>query len=104
MSIEALVDLIKTDQEFQDQIKSAADIPSVISIADSVGITVSEAEIVKLFASTSQDLTDEQLEAVAGGSWTGNSGADYASSAAVGGAASAGATFGIALSMGIVIK
>lgn len=73
--LKALLDKIKTDISLKEKLKSAAD--AVVAIAKEAGFVVSVEEI-KAAQALPQELSDEELEGVAGG---GMYGCDYAANA-----------------------
>ena len=96
--------LLSDDSSFLEQVNAAQTIPDLIAIAGQRGIILTPDEVIKMLSSSVNELSDVQLEAIAGGSWTGNSGGDIASGAAVGGVAGAGIGTGIAVGLGFAIK
>ena len=75
--LKALLDKIKTDISLKEKLKSAADADAVVAIAKEAGFVVSVEEI-KAAQALPQELSDEELEGVAGG---GMYGCDYAANA-----------------------
>ncbi|QBE69388.1 hypothetical protein SynWH8101_1806 [Synechococcus sp. WH 8101] len=66
MSEELLKDFleaVKADAGLQEKLKAAADADAVVAIAKSAGFVISAEELQK----TQSDLSDEELEGVAGG-------------------------------------
>ena len=64
--LKAFLDKVKADTSLQEELKGAADVDAVIDIAKEAGFTVSGDEI-KAAQSAPQELSDEELEGVAGG-------------------------------------
>ena len=67
----ALLAKIKEDAGLQEKLKGAADIDAVIALAKEAGFDVSKADWLKYQAKQTIELSDEELEGVAGGYfWT----------------------------------
>ena len=64
--LKAFIEKVKGDTSLQEKLKGAADVDAVIAIAKSAGFVVSADEI-KTAQSATQELSDEELEGVAGG-------------------------------------
>ncbi len=64
--LKAFLEKVKGDTSLQEKLKGAADVDAVIAIAKSAGFVVSADEI-KTAQSATQELSDEELEGVAGG-------------------------------------
>ena len=64
--LKAFLEKVKTDTSLQEKIKAAADADAVVTIAKEAGFVVSADEI-KTAQSAPQELSDEELEGVAGG-------------------------------------
>ena len=71
--LKAFLDKVKVDPRLQEELKGAADAEAVVVIAKAAGFVVSADEI-KSAQSASQELSDEDLEGVAGGALTGFAG------------------------------
>ena len=63
----ALLARIKEDSGLQEKLKSAADIDAFLAIAKEAGFDVSKADWLKYQAQQTLDLSNEELEGVAGG-------------------------------------
>ena len=63
----ALLAKLKDDAELQEKLKGAADIDAAVVIARGAGFDVSKADWLKYQANQTQELSDEELESVAGG-------------------------------------
>ena len=63
----ALLAKIKEDAGLQEKLKGAADIDAVIALAKEAGFDVSKADWLKYQAKQTIELSDEELEGVAGG-------------------------------------
>lgn len=96
--------LLSDDSSFLEQVNSAQTVSDLIAIAGQRGIILTPDEVIKMASSSVDELSDTQLEAIAGGSWTGSTGGDYASGSAVGTVAGAGIGTGIAVGLGFAIK
>ena len=66
--LSALLSKIKQDKTLQERLKGAADIDAALSIAKEAGFDVSKADWLRRQAQKSLELSDEELEAVSGGS------------------------------------
>ncbi len=64
--LKAFMEKVKADTSLHEKLKGAADVDAVIAIAKSAGFVVSADEI-KTAQSATQELSDEELEGVAGG-------------------------------------
>ena len=86
----ALIEAVKADSILLEKLNSATDADSVVVIAKEAGFEITAAEVEarleKLFEDSEEDLTAEQLEAVAGGAFFCMTGALVAGGAAAGGA------------------
>ena len=103
MSVEAFAEFINSNSDTAAKVAACSTFDEVSAIAAANGFTVSGAELTKHAAKATSELSDDQLEAVAGGSWTESpSGDATATTAAVGSAAtatSAGVSATVALSI-----
>jgi predicted ribosomally synthesized peptide with nif11-like leader len=66
----ALLARLKEDAGLQEKLKGAADLDAAVAIAKEAGFDVSKADWVKLQAQQTLSLSDEELEAVSGGTAT----------------------------------
>ena len=66
--LKAFIAKAKEDQSIQEKLKAAADVDAVITIAKAAGFVVSADEI----KTAPQELSDAELEEVAGGTFEGN--------------------------------
>jgi predicted ribosomally synthesized peptide with nif11-like leader len=64
----ALLAKIKEDAGLQEKLKGAADIDAAIALVKEAGFDVSKADWLKYQAKQTVELSDEELEGVAGGS------------------------------------
>ena len=74
MSEEQLADLLaklKDDEGLQEKLKGASDLDAVLVIAKDAGFDVSKADWLRYQAKQTIELSDEELEGVAGGTWPG---------------------------------
>ena len=63
----ALLAKLKEDAGLQEKLKGAADLDAVLAIAKEAGFDVSKAEWLRYQAKQTIELSDEELEGVAGG-------------------------------------
>ena len=66
--LKAFLEKVKADTSLQERLKAAADNDAVVSIAKEAGFSISTDEFTK---AQSTELSDEELEGVAGGCWGG---------------------------------
>jgi predicted ribosomally synthesized peptide with nif11-like leader len=64
----ALLAKLKDDAGLQEKLKGAADLDAVLAIATEAGFDVSKADWLRYQANQTLELSDEELEKVAGGS------------------------------------
>ena len=65
----ALLAKLKDDAGLQEKLKDAADLDSAVAIAKDAGFDISKAAWLRYQAQQTIELSDEELEAVAGGGW-----------------------------------
>ncbi len=65
--LSALFAKLKNDEGFLEKLKSAADLDAAVALANEAGFDVSKADWLKYQAKQTLELSDEQLEGVAGG-------------------------------------
>ena len=65
----ALLAKLKDDAGLQEKLKGAADLDAALAIAKEAGFDVSKAAWLRYQASETLELSDEELEGVAGGNW-----------------------------------
>jgi predicted ribosomally synthesized peptide with nif11-like leader len=65
--IAALLAKIKDDAGLQEKLKGAADLDAAVALAKEAGFDVSKADWLKYQAKQTIELSDEELEGVAGG-------------------------------------
>ena len=69
--LSAFLAALKADAGLQEKLKGASDLDAALAIAKEAGFDVSKADWVKYQAKQTLELSDEQLEEVAGGTITG---------------------------------
>ena len=69
MSVEAFTKFLDANPEVAKKVAACQNYNEVAEIAKANGINVSGAELTKFVAEQTAELSDEDLEAVAGGSW-----------------------------------
>ena len=74
MSIEAFIKFLDANPEVAKKVAACQNYNEVADIAKANGINVSGAELTKYVAEQTAELSDADLEAVAGGAWTPNDG------------------------------
>ena len=74
MSVDAFTQFLDSNPEVAKQVAACQNYNEVAEIAKANGINVSGAELTKYAAEQTAELSDEALEAVAGGQWTQPSG------------------------------
>jgi len=65
----ALLAKLKDDAGLQEKFKGAADLDTLLAIAKDAGFEISKAAWLKHQANQTFELSDEELEGVAGGNW-----------------------------------
>ena len=68
--LSALIAKLKDDAGLQEKLKGAADLDAVLAIAKEAGFDIRKADWVRYQANQTLELSDEELEGVAGG-WGG---------------------------------
>jgi predicted ribosomally synthesized peptide with nif11-like leader len=63
----ALLAKLKVDKGLQEKLKGAADLDAVLAIAKEVGFDISKADWLRYQANQTLELSDEELEGIAGG-------------------------------------
>ena len=63
----ALLAKLKDDEGLQEKLKGAADLDAVLAIAKDAGFDISKADWLRYQAQQTIELSDEELEGVAGG-------------------------------------
>ena len=85
MSIEAFTKFLDANPEVAKKVAACQNYNEVAEIAKANGINVSGAELTKYVAEQTTELSDADLEAVAGGSWTGSSSGEPETTAVING-------------------
>jgi len=67
--LSALLAKLKDDAGLQEKFKGAADLDALLAIAKDAGFEISKAAWLKYQANKTLELSDEDLEGVAGGGW-----------------------------------
>ena len=70
--IQAFINAVKSDSILEERLRAAADLDAVVAIAKESGFAVTSEEVLKAQAQHSEELSDEELEVVAGGASSGN--------------------------------
>ena len=106
MSVEAFAEFLNSNPEIASKVASCSTFTEVAEIAQANGFSVTGADLTKSAAQATSELSDDQLEAVAGGAWTeSKSGDAVATTAAVGSAATAtGSAIGATVALSIIAK
>ena len=71
--LRAFLEAVKADAGLQEKLKGAADLDAAMAVAKEAGFDVSKADWLKYQENQTLELSDEELEGVAGGGcgWTG---------------------------------
>ena len=69
--LSALLAKLKDDARLQEKLKGAADLDAALAMAKEAGFDVSKADWLKYQANQTLEVSDEELEGVAGGTGTG---------------------------------
>ena len=75
--LSALLAKLKEDAGLQEKLKGAADLDGAVAMAKDAGFDVSKADWLKHQASHNLELSDEDLEGVAGGKYQGDTGFNF---------------------------
>jgi predicted ribosomally synthesized peptide with nif11-like leader len=67
--LKAFLDALQGDTLLQERLKAAADADTVVALAKEAGFAISKAEVLKDQAQQTTELSDEELEEVAGGAF-----------------------------------
>ncbi len=65
--LRAFLEKVKGDTSLQEKLKAAADANAVAAIAKEAGFSISADDLTKAQSELSEELSEEELEAVAGG-------------------------------------
>ena len=71
--LKAFLEKVKGDTSLQEKLKEAADSDAVVAIAKEAGLMISADDLAK----AKSELSDEELEDVAGGQWSHPPGASW---------------------------
>ena len=105
MSIQAFSEFLDSHADVAHKVAACATFDEVSAIAKANGFEVTGAELTKHAAKATSELSDEALEAVAGGAWTSTSGDIGIGAGMVGSAAAAtGAAVIQTVAASIIIK
>ena len=108
MSLNSFIEFLDGHPDVASKVASCATYDQVAEIAKSNGFDFTGAELTKFAAEATAELSDEALEAVAGGAWTGKTSTDVAVGTAVAGGAatatSAAVSVGVAVMNVVLIK
>ena len=105
MSVQAFSDFLNSNPDVASKVASCATYDEVALIAKANGFSVTGAELTRFAAQATSELSDEALEAVAGGSWTQSSDGDKAAAgAAAGSAVSVGSAVYTTISLSVIVK
>ena len=63
----ALLAKLKDDAELQEKLQGAADLDAAVTLVKEAGFDVSKADLLRYQANQTLELSDEELESVAGG-------------------------------------
>ena len=64
--VRAFMEAVKADAELQEKLNAAADTDAVVAIAKEMGFVIS-ADLLQGFPELGRDISEEELESVAGG-------------------------------------
>ena len=106
MSVEAFAEFLNSNPDLATKVAACSTFDDVAAIANDNGFSVTGAELTKHAAQATSELSDDQLEAVAGGAWTESpSGDSETVTAAVGSAVvTASATIKATVALSIIVK
>ena len=68
----ALIAKLKDDEGLQEKLKGASDLDAVLAIAKDAGFDISKADWLRYQANQTLELSDEELEGIAGGAAAGD--------------------------------
>jgi predicted ribosomally synthesized peptide with nif11-like leader len=69
--LKAFLEAVKADAGLQEKLSAAADADAVVAIAKAAGFVISVKELEAAVSARAGELSDEDLESVAGGGFTG---------------------------------
>ena len=67
--IQAMIEAVKSKPELQDKLKTITNFEEAAALAEEAGFSVSVEELKRSIESGGVELTDSELETVAGGGW-----------------------------------
>ena len=76
MSVKAFSEFLDSNPDIASKVAASSTFDEVASIAKENGFEISGVELMKYAAQATTELSDEALDAVAGGAWTGDPNAD----------------------------
>ena len=76
MSVKAFSEFLDSNPDIASKVAASSTFDQVASIAKENGFEISGAELTKYAAQATSELSDEALDAVAGGAWTGEPSGD----------------------------
>ena len=89
MSVKAFADFLDSNPDISSKVSASSSYDEVAKIAKENGFDITGAELTKYAAQATSELSDEALEAVAGGAWAGEPSTDASIvTGGIGGAAS----------------
>ena len=94
-TLNAFIAKVQTDNGLLDQMKVATDAAAAIAIAKTAGFEITAADLIRHQAAVVAELSDEDLEGVAGGGWQLIIPKYWVASALISSIASAGSIIGI---------
>ena len=65
--LKSFLEKVKADTSLQEKLKAAADADAALAIAKEAGFAITAEDIQSMQSATATDLSDEELEGVAGG-------------------------------------
>lgn len=106
MSVQAFSEFLDSHPDIATKVSSCATYDEVAVIAKANGFEITGAELTKYAAKATSELSDEALEAVAGGSWSGSTSSDVTIGTGVAGGAATAASAGVswAVSASVIVK
>ena len=102
MSIEAFTKFLDANPDVAKKVAACQNYNEVAEIAKANGINVTGAELTKHAAQQTSELSDEALEAVAGGAWAKGGSYDPSNRVDADATTAAGTAAGVSLSAGVV--
>lgn len=101
MSLSGFIQFLDANPDVASKVASCTTYDEVAEIAKSHGFTVTGAELTRHVAQQTAELSDEALEAVAGGAWTGKTSTDVVVGTAVAGSAAKAASAAVGVYAGL---